>query len=254
MSQLFDLRANLYAKPRSGSKFFYFFAFVFFFFFISSLRSALTCLIFCSDTKGIPQESTQTAAKRLHIKQHQEGSVFSLFFCLHTSTFFIFSLRRETTERLVVGVFVAIFFVPDGRIIHLKTKKNKIGLERLNLRVKKGWRGEQNKFINKYVHALWHHWEKNQVLSSATVKDSSTWQKFADFLSLPWKWFSQLSGSIRETKVNLNLPPPEGSGTDCFCLWASISGITSANNSTSLPRMRKKFVQAQYWSSVWKSF
>lgn len=67
----------------------------FYFFIISSLRSAVTCLIFCSDTKGVPQESKQTGAKHLHIKQPQEGFVFS-FFCLRTSTFFfIFSLILE---------------------------------------------------------------------------------------------------------------------------------------------------------------
>lgn len=84
----------------------------------------MTCLIFCFDTKGVPRESdrSQTFAHQTTPRR------FCLFlFCLHTSAFSIFSLIRETTERLVVGAFRAILFVPDWRIIHFHQKQDRSG-------------------------------------------------------------------------------------------------------------------------------
>lgn len=197
-----------------------FFCFCIFFFLISSLRSAVTCLIFCSDTKGVPRESTQTGAKRLHIKQPQGGFVFS-FFCLHTSAFFIFSLIQETTERLVVGAFRAIFFVPDWRIIHFHQKQDRSG----NTKPWTEERMEKNKTdTNKNCYAVWRHREMDRALSSAAVTGSSTLQQFE---ISPLQTFYPLcivdgspisaapSGKLKRIKTCLHL---EGQGqTDAIC-------------------------------------
>lgn len=71
--------------------------FCFFFFLIFSLRSGVICLIFCSDTKRVPQESSQTGAKRLHFKQPQGGFLF-FFVSPYLNFSYIFINSRDNRE------------------------------------------------------------------------------------------------------------------------------------------------------------
>lgn len=143
------------------------------------------------------------------------------FFASIPQLFFRFSLIRETTERLVVGAFRAIFFVPDWRIIHFHQKQDRSGNT-------KPWTeermGKNKTNTHKNCYAVWRHREMDQALSSAAVTGSSTLQKFE---ISPLQTFYPLcivdgspisaapSGKRKRIKTCLHL---EGQGqTDAIC-------------------------------------